>query len=214
MNISKIINRVHSYNSSGNFLSSYKLLRPLYLKNRDNIHIQKLFAYICDQLNRPLEGIYALENILLYYPRDKEALYLIKKLKSKVCFDDESLEQYENPVDSLEFDISNYERQWVCLNSGDNIDISGNTRVKNKLSLTHILVDSCIKNGDLDNAEEILNRLLNINSDDKAARDKLEEIKRIKSSKVDNCSYDEVSDRLWAFYKSIENKAYLLELGE
>jgi len=204
---------------------AFSTLRPLVAQNRDNIKLQLLFAQISEKTEDYEESLDTYRYLNFLRPNDQEILTKIDQIARKVRQDDEDFTKSENVKFgiediSLETEAEEWEQvsfvekksieeelapkdqdDWTTLDSSNSEKSSSDA--KDDALFTHTLVDLYLKQGHVERARDILEKILELRPYDKETLDKLASIpsNEIKNSEEDAPSDEGHSDLMASFDK-------------
>lgn len=187
------------YKEMGQHQLNYVMLKPLIPSNKDNIRLLKYFAESAELTNNFQEALETYKFILFLNSKDSEAIAKVKSLESRQelsvavinneKFEEEkiaSLPEKQNIDDWILFDIAKDNKKQ---NSPKKIEmqIKPELVVPKKTTeavdatpvITHTLVDLYVRQGHLEKAVEILDKILLLNPDDQKTLAKKNEVLEI-----------------------------------
>lgn len=191
------------------FQLAYATLRPLVDSARDNLRLQKLFARCCENLNYKDEALETWKYLLFINPKDNEAAAKVTALESSeqqneseqktvptqsFKIDNLSSSPIDDVDDWVRVDLAKQEAQQVekpvvkevvaqsaiSLETSSELDEEEVTSEKKEAPIVSLtLVDLYIAQGHHDKAQEILEKMLELNPSDERVILKLAEIKQV-----------------------------------
>ena len=199
------ITLANCYYDTRKFELAYSTLKPLLGQNLENIHLQKLFAQICLQLNYLDEALESFKCVLFLNPKDDVASYQVKNLEGSLENPTVTdLTEAPYPVVELDDDLTHWSvfssdklpsEHRTNLFSGDTFTeeaIVTPTDSSKKLNskaeevgspavVTHTLVDLYVAQGFWDKAIELLVELSNHDPSDASIHKKINELREKKN---------------------------------
>ena len=189
-----------------NFPLGYATLRPLVASNRDNLRLQKLFATICLELGQEEEALETYKYLLFMNPKDADVAKKVMELESKsnqgavivspVVESGRSTSFEIDQLASTPFDVEKEADEWIQMDFTTpevNNDVSAKDKIQeihtehieSDISddeapvITHTLVDLYCKQGHINKALNILEKILELNPHDQRTIEKLKTVRQM-----------------------------------
>ncbi len=170
---------------------AYHVVSPLAGQNLDNILLQKLVLEICLKLHLNDEALKTSKYLLYLNPKDEK----LKKIVSSFEIDTKNSSISPSDEIVLEDDEDNWKQ--VSFNSNEIVEeddeqeeLEKEHEVKESF-VSHTLVDLYLKQGLVEKAKEVLEKILEANPNDHNTKDKLAHVKKQIDHKFDNSVEEE-----------------------
>lgn len=192
------------YMDKGEASLCYTTLRPLIAQNRDNLKLQKLFAQSSYSTENFEDALDTYKYILYLQPKDSESIERVKELESRLSedvFHSQPVEEVTFNVEDLkvtpesekvlddwvQLDLSreeeiekeeNDEEEWLVGKPEEVEEESFSPPEPEAVTpvITHTLVDLYLKQGYMDKARELLEKILELQPDNQETLNRLNEL--------------------------------------
>tara|TARA_R110000868_G_scaffold97619_14_gene268645 strand:+ start:2627 stop:3571 length:945 start_codon:yes stop_codon:yes gene_type:complete len=213
------------------FQLAYATLKPLVESNRDNIRLQRLFANCCEKLNYKQEALATWKYLLFINPKDPESIAKVTALEAT------NLDSESHIIESQSFEIEQLKAtpiddvdDWVRVDleksekgvtskaenkiEADSIrmikldEVVSPEEVKEESPLMSLtLVDLYIAQGHVEKAQDVLERMLELNPSDERVKTRLSELEQVIEVETDEQTEEDAHSRL---LKMVEEKQNIL----
>ena len=207
----------------------YATLKPLVDSNRDNIRLQRLFASCCEKLNYNQEALATWKYLLFINPRDPESIAKVTALESEPLAEKNELSAPQIfEIDQLKASPVDDVDDWVRVDlEKPNADVAQESQKElekvHMISLEDVaeqidqveesplmsltLVDLYIAQGHVEKAQDVLEKMLELNPSDLRVKEKIAEIDRVQASVEEEQTEEDAHSRL---LKMVEEKQNIL----
>lgn len=224
------------YKDLGQHQLNYVMLKPLTSSNKDNIKLLKYFAESAELTNNFQEALETFKFILFLNPKDQEAIVKVKYLESKndpsqtilnysETFDEAAIDKNQDKLsidDWILFDIAkdsssiankkNTEIKKQAVLVEEKAKVATKEKVDATPVITHTLVDLYIKQGHLEKANEILEKILLLNPSDHKTLEKKNEVQELMKESFEIKPIEQPRKSITQLESEDEARRKLLEL--